>query len=232
MPGANEREAAMRVVGVACLAIIALNAAPASAQSCGKGEMATPNGCIRVCPPGDYVIAKKNGFDTCERVGNQEVGAHHKKYALLPIAAGKDVDGICFGIREDERVETVVDDRFVEAGWHVDPHHAYVAEISYTLDPGLAKLHLTGFRYWRPDADNKPAGVGDMVQADAVVPLFETPQPKWPCSEKQWASIMTPPKVTSVAPDFRVPDLTRSPSGRCWYFQREVFGPYGFVTCR
>jgi hypothetical protein len=25
---------------------------------------------------------------------------------------------------------------------------------------------------------------------------------------------------------------TRSPSGRCWSFQREVWGPYGFVTCQ
>ena len=28
------------------------------------------------------------------------------------------------------------------------------------------------------------------------------------------------------------PQSTRSPTGRCQYFQREVWGPYGFVTCR
>jgi hypothetical protein len=28
------------------------------------------------------------------------------------------------------------------------------------------------------------------------------------------------------------PRSTRSPTGRCQYFQREVWGPYGFVTCK
>jgi hypothetical protein len=172
--------------------LIVLCSAPAFAQQCGKGQMPTPNGCIQICPPG-YTIGKANGFDTCLREGNAQIGAHHRKYAFLPIAAGKDVDGICFGIREDESVETVVDDRFVEAEWHVQKGHAYVAEISYTLDPGLTKLP------------------GDLIAANAEVPLYDAPQPKWPCTQQQWAAIMTPPQVYSVPPPGARPSA--QPSG-------------------
>src|SRR4029077_12931889 len=112
----------------AFLIVFVLSSAPAFAQQCGKGQMPSPNGCIQVCPPGS-TIGKSMGFDTCLRDGNAQIGAHHRKYASLPIAAGKDVDGICFGIREDESVETVVDDRFVDADRHVQKGHAYVAAI-------------------------------------------------------------------------------------------------------
>jgi hypothetical protein len=44
----------------------------------------------------------------------------------------------------------VNDDRFVDGEWHVHPDHIYVAEISYTLDPGLTKLHLTAGRMATP----------------------------------------------------------------------------------
>ena len=196
----------MKSIAAAFLIVLVLSSAPAFAQQCGKGQMTTPNGCIQICPPG-YAIGKQNGFDTCLRDGNTQIGAHHRKYALLPIAAGKDVDGICFGIREDERVETVVDDRFVEADWHVQKSHAYVAQISYTLDPGLTKLHLIGFRYWRADENRKPVGFGDLIAANAEVPLYDAPQPKWPCTQQQWAAIMTPPQVYAVPP----PGSRRSP---------------------
>jgi len=40
-------------------------------------------------------------------------------------------------------------------------------------------------------------------------------------------------KGTTTYKDAVVPHgSTRSPSGRCWSFQREVWGPYGFVTCQ
>ena len=185
-------------------------------QECGKGQMPTPNGCMQVCQPG-YVIGKQNGYDTCLREGNAEVGTHQRKYAFLPIAAGNNVDGICFGIRADERVETVVDDRFVEADWHVQPHQAYVAQISYKLDPGLTKLHLIGFRYWRADENRKPVGVGDLIAVNTEVPLYDAPQANWPCSKQQWVTIMTPPQVHTVAPPGYSRDgagvSTYSPSG-------------------
>ena len=190
----------------ACFVLLALTvSAQAQTQQCGKGQMLTPNGCMQVCGPGYSIGKDASGFNTCLRDGNQEVGTHAKKYAFLPIAAGNNVDGICFGIRPDERVETVVDDRFVEADWHVQPNHAYVVEISYTLDPGLTKLHLTGFRYWRADANRKPIGAGDMIAADAVVPLYDAPQANWPCTQQQWATIMTPPKIVAVPPDYGDP---------------------------
>jgi hypothetical protein len=64
----------------------------------------------------------------------------------------------------------------------VRPGHIYVAEIRYTLDPGLTKLHLSGFRYWHLDANQKPTP-GDMITADTVVPLYDTPQANWPCTK-------------------------------------------------
>jgi hypothetical protein len=186
------------------IAVVLCTSISAEAQQCGKGETPSPTGCIRVCPPGDYIIEKKDGFDTCVREGNQEIGTHRKRYALLPIAAGTNVDGICFGIRDDERVETVVDDRFLSADWHVDPRNAYVAEISYTVDPGLTKLHLVGFRYWLPLAKGKPA-VGDLMVAHAEVPLYDQPQPNCPCTKQQWAAIMTPPQVYATPRDDDIP---------------------------
>ena len=58
------------------LLLILFSVTPAFAQSswqqkqCGKGEMPTPNGCMRVCPPGDYVIEKDDsGYQTCLREG-------------------------------------------------------------------------------------------------------------------------------------------------------------------
>jgi hypothetical protein len=108
------------------------SATPALAQSswqqqkCDKGQMPTPNGCMQVCPPGSAIGKDASGFQTCLRDGNTTVreaivgtgalnATRQKKYAFLPIAAGNDVDGICFGIRSDERVETVNDDRFVDS---------------------------------------------------------------------------------------------------------------------
>jgi hypothetical protein len=182
-----------------CVLALLVAAPPVLAQSsgpqqCGKGQLPTPNGCMQVCQPGYSIGKDAGGYQSCLRDGNEQVGTHGKKYAFLPIAAGNEIDGICFGIRSDERVETVVDDRFVDRDWHVHPHHSYVAEISYRLDPGLTKLHLTGFRYFRVDANNETAA-GDMLTADAVVPLYDAPQADWPCTTQQWATIMTPPEA-------------------------------------
>ena len=117
--------------------LVLFSVTPAVAQQCGKGQMPGPPGsgqCIQVCGPGYSIGKDASGFNTCLRDGNAAVGPHHAKYAFLSLAAGK--DDICFGIRADERVETVVDDHFIDVDWHVQPKHAYVAEISYTLDPG------------------------------------------------------------------------------------------------
>jgi hypothetical protein len=200
------------LIGVALLVLTdSAHAQSSWQQQCGKGEMPTPNGCTRVCPPGDYHIGKDaSGYQTCLRDGNSTVreaivgtGAitttRQKKYAFLPIAAGNDVDGICFGIRSDERVETVNDDRLVEGEWHVHTDHVYVAEISYTLTPDLTKLHLTAFRYWHLDANQKPTP-GDALTADATVPLYDAPQANWPCTKQQWATIMTPPEKLLLPP--------------------------------
>lgn len=43
---------------IAALVICCFLSTPAFAQQCGKAEMPSPNGCIRVCPPGDYHIGK------------------------------------------------------------------------------------------------------------------------------------------------------------------------------
>jgi hypothetical protein len=99
------------------LIIIGLCAAPLAfaqqsswqQQQCGKGQMPTPNGCMQVCPPGSSIGKDASGYQTCQRDGNEVVreaivgtgalsATRQKKYALLPIAAGNDVDGICFGI--------------------------------------------------------------------------------------------------------------------------------------
>ena len=213
--------------------LILFSAAPAfAAEQCGKGQMPSPSGCIQVCEPG-YAIGKENGFDTCLREGNFKINVQQSKYAFLSIAASKDVDGVCFGIRKDEGpLDSVVDDRFVEREWHAPNSHVWVAEISYTLDATLTKLHLTALRYYRIDQNRKPIGVSDRIPENAEVPLYDAPQPQWPCTKQQWVSIMTPPQISAVPPGYRAPDITRSPSGRCWYFQREVWGPYGFKTCQ
>jgi hypothetical protein len=198
------------------LLLILFSAAPALAQSswqqqkCDKGQMPTPNGCMQVCPPGSSIGKDASGYQTCLRDGNITVreaivgtgalnATRQRKYAFLPIAAGNDVDGICFGIRSDERVETVNDDRFVYSEWHVHRNRVYVAEISYALDPGLTKLHLTGFRAWRLDGNNKLA-LGQSFTADVVVPLYDTPQANWPCTKQQWATVMTPPEKVLQPP--------------------------------
>ncbi len=181
--------------------LVLFSVTPAVAQQCGKGQMPGPPGsgqCIQVCGPGYSIGKDASGFNTCLCDGNAAVGPHHAKYAFLSLAAGK--DDICFGIRADERVETVVDDHFIDVDWHVQPKHAYVAEISYTLDPGLTKLHLTGVRYWRGDANGKPVGETDLEPASAEVPLYDAPQPNWPCTKQQWAAIMNPPTIVSAPP--------------------------------
>jgi hypothetical protein len=214
--------------------LIVLPSAPSCAQQCSRGQMPRPSGCVQVCQRG-YKIAKENGSDTCVREGNFTIKVHRSRYAFLPIAAGNDVDGICFGIREDEdTIDSVVDDRFIDPSWHAPHSHIWIAEMSYALDPALIKLRLTALRSWRVDQNKKPVGVSDPIPQSAEVPLCEAPQRNWPCTEKQWSSIRTAPKVTAVPPGYSngagVSNSTRSPSGRCSYFQREVWGPYAFVT--
>ena len=119
---------------IAALGIIFFLSTPAFAQQCGKGEMWTGQGCIRVCPPGDYHIGKDaSGFETCLRDGNATVPVRHAKYAFVSLTEYNTIDNICFGIRPDETtVDTVVDDRFLDQEWHAPNSQIWVAEISYT----------------------------------------------------------------------------------------------------
>jgi hypothetical protein len=189
------------------LLLILLSAAPAFAAQCGKAEEPTPNGgCIRVCPPGDYHIEKQNGFNTCIRDGNATVTAH-TKYAFVSLTEHNTTDNICFGIRPDETtVNTVDDDRFVDKDWHAPNSQIWVAQISYTLDTALTKLHVTAARYWRVDQNKKPIGVSNPITENVEVPLYDAPQAGWPCTQQQWATIMAEPKYTAVSPDYGDPN--------------------------
>jgi hypothetical protein len=189
------------------LLLILLSAAPAFAAQCGKAEEPTPNGgCIRVCPPGDYHIEKQNGYNTCIRDGNATATAH-AKYAFVSLTEQNTTDNICFGIRPDETtVDTVVDDRFVDMDWHAHNSQIWVAEISYTLDPSLTKLHVTAARHYMVDQSKNITGVSRTpIPENVVVSLYDSPQPNWPCSKEQWATIMAEPHYTAVPPDYGDP---------------------------
>ena len=159
--------------------------------------------CVQVCPAGYKIARDELGFNSCLRDGNFKIKVHHRKYAFLTLAAGQHVDGICFGIRDDERtIDSVVDDRFIDWQWHTKDGHIWVAEVSYTLDSALTRLRLTGVRSWRVDQHGKPVGVSEFMPGPAEVLLYDAPQPVWPCTAQQWAAIMEPPHITAVPPGY------------------------------
>jgi hypothetical protein len=196
--------------------LILFTAIPAFAAQCGKAEMPTPNGgCIRVCPPGDYHIAKDaSGFNSCQRDGNATVTAH-AKYAFVSLTEQNTTDNICFGIRPDETtVDTVVDDRFVDMDWHAHNSQIWVAAISYTLDPSLTKLHVTAALHYTADQNKNITGVSrTLIPENVVVALYDAPQSNWPCSKEQWATIMAEPHYTAVPPDYGDPNAWHPGTG-------------------
>jgi len=91
----------------------------------------------------------------------------------------------------------------------------------------------------KPDGSRKRVGPDESVANLKVTAPLTTQRPSG-CTDR-WVKIWTEhqevvshgfPAVEPPPGHGSVPSSTRSPTGRCWYFQREVWGPYGFVTCQ
>jgi hypothetical protein len=89
----------------------------------------------------------------------------------------------------------------------------------------------------RADGNRKRVGPDQPVPDLKITAPLTTQRPpgcsdRWVKIWKQHQEIASHGYPAIAPPPGSSPNSTRSPSGRCWYFQRGVWGPYGFVTCQ
>lgn len=107
-------------------------------------------------------------------------------FAYVPLKAGNAVDRICWAYVPPE--DTHQEDRLIFDYERPDGARGFIATWSYDVDASQHTLTITSIRAWNGRM------WGDPHSVHIVVPLYEQPQPGWPCSRETWMAMLDIPE--------------------------------------
>jgi hypothetical protein len=188
--------AATRIV-LGALVLVTISAMPVLAKDCPAGQVLVPKqggvACQAMpqCPPGTSMGMGAAGFE-CVAPARQ-VAVKKNLYAFFGLRTAGVMDGICMAwIPANSPYAAKVTDEFLDPANHADSH-SWVAAVSYEIDDAATHLTLSYIRHWQRDASGKTA-VSDATPLTLDVPIYDKPQPSWPCSKRQWTVLLEIPQ--------------------------------------
>jgi hypothetical protein len=186
----------MKVI-LGALVLMTASATSALAQNCPAGQVLVPKqggvACQTMpqCPAGAAMGMGAGGLECI--APSRQVAVKKNLYAFFALRTEGVMDGICMAWIPDHSPYTAkVTDEFLDSANHADSH-SWVAAVSYEIDDTATHLTLTHIRHWQRDASGK-AAVSDATPLKLDVPIYDKPQPSWPCSKRQWTVLLEIPQ--------------------------------------
>jgi hypothetical protein len=199
MPGAT-----MKTI-LSALVLLASSVMPAFAQDCPAGQVLVPKlggvtcQAMPHCPAGTTMGIGAGGF---ECVAEQRYVAVKKDlFAFFALRTKGVMDGICKAwIPAYSPYDARVTDEFLDPANHADGH-GWVAALSYEIDDAATKITLTQIRHWQR-GENGQRVFSEPTPLKLEVPLYDKPQPSWPCSKRSWTALLEIPQPRQGDPTF------------------------------
>jgi hypothetical protein len=122
-------------------------------------------------------------------------------FAFFGPWTGGAIDGICMAwTPAHSPYETKVTNEFLDPSNHADGL-GWVAALSYEIDDAGTKIALTQICHWQRDGNGQRV-FSEPTALKLDVPLYDKPQPSWPCSERTWTALLEIPQPEHAAPTF------------------------------
>jgi hypothetical protein len=187
-------------VMLGALGLVAASAMSAFAQDCPAGQVLVPKQggltcqAMPHCPPGTTMGMGVGGFECM--AAQRLVAVTKNRYAFFALRTEGVMDGICMAwIPANSPYTAKVTDEFLDSANHADGS-SWVAAVSYEIDDTATRLTLSQIRHWQRDAGGKTV-FSDPTPLMLVVPIYDKPQPSWPCSKRQWTVLLEIPQPQS-----------------------------------